>query len=409
MSLRSWFVVSVLTYQPVSALIEWKEDAACSWNPLAGLVEQDFCEPDWDVTTRAVLQNETVEEHFVEPGWRGPHGCVRNYCLYSNPGFSDGRGMVAITTKAHLSTLENLPSQPQYLDALSKSHVEDVPGKGLGVIADRELKRGDAVMPRPPAFLAHRRFLEDLVSSQEQQDLLEKAVGYLPHKTKELFLGQMAHFGGHLINDIFITNGFQVNLGGPDGHHYGNYPEISRFNHDCRPNLVYYIDSNFVHRTTAVRDIVPGEELTVAYLDPLQPRIARQQRAHSAWGFDCQCQQCSLPGALVDKSDGRLRRLRVLEKRMENLKADITMADVRELLELYREERLDAKLAGVLTLAAMNANLLGRADEAREYALRAVEAGLIEKGDGVDVKSMRTLAENPKAHFTWRGRLKASK
>ncbi|KAK7423201.1 SET domain-containing protein 5 [Neonectria magnoliae] len=409
MSLQSWLVVSALMSRAVSAFTGWKEDAACSWNPLAGLVEQNFCEPDWNVMIQTTLQNETGEEHFVEPGWRGPHGCVKKYCLYSNPGFSNGKGMVAITTEAHLSTLKDLPSQPQYLDVLSLSHVDDVPGKGLGVIADRELKRGDAVMPRPPAFLAHRRFLEDLASSQEQQDLLEKAVTYLPRETKGLFLGQMAHFGGHLINDIFITNGFQVDLGGPDGHHYGNYPEVSRFNHDCRPNLAYYIDSNFVHRTTAVRKIVPGEELTVAYLDPLQPRIARQQRAHSAWGFVCECQQCSLPGALVDKSDGRLWRIRVLEKRMENLKADVTMGDVRELLELYRNERLDAKLAGVLTLAAMNANLLGRADDAREYALRAVEAGLIEKGDGVDVKSMRALAENPKAHFTWRGRLKASK
>ncbi|KPM44240.1 hypothetical protein AK830_g2307 [Neonectria ditissima] len=405
MSLRSWLVVWALVYQPISAQTERKYDAACSWNPFAQLIEQDFCVVEWDVTTRSAQHNQTVEEQFVEPGWRGPHACVQKYCLYSNPGFSGGRGIVAITTEAYLPTLKNLPSQPQNLDAPAQFHVEDVPGKGLGVIADGELERGDAVMSRPPAFLVHRRFLEDLVSSEAQQDLLEKAVTYLPRTTQDLFLGQMAHFGGHRINDIFVTNGFQVDLGGPDGHHYGNYPEVSRFNHDCRPNLAYYIDANFVHRTTAVRKIVSGEELTVAYLDPLQPRTARQQRAHSAWGFGCQCRQCSLSDALAYESDRRLQRILVLEKQMESLEADVTMNDVRELLGFYREERLDAKLAGVLTLAAMNANLLGRANDARKYALQAVDAGLMEKGDGADVKSMRALAENPKAHFTWRGRL----
>lgn len=90
---------------------------------------------------------------------------------------------------------------------------------------------------------------------------------------------------------------------------------------------------------------------------------------------------------------------------MENLEKDLTMEDIRELMELYREERLETKLAGGLTLAAMNANLLGRATEAREYALQAVEAGIIERGETEDVKSMRLLAQDPKGHFTWRGRM----
>ncbi|KAF7546398.1 hypothetical protein G7Z17_g8471 [Cylindrodendrum hubeiense] len=260
-------------------------------------------------------------------------------------------------------------------------------------------------MPRPPAFIVHRRFLEDLASSQQQHDLLEKAVTYLPENTAKLFLSQMAHLGGHRINDIFMTNGYQVVLGGPDSHHYGSYPEISRINHDCRPNLGYYIDSDFVHRTRAVRKILPGEELTVTYLNPFQHRAARQRRAQNAWGFDCRCPQCALAEALADESDERLQRIHVLEEQMEDLEKELTMDDIRKLVEMYKKERLDIKLAGALTLAAMNANLLGEAAAAREYALQAVEAGIIEKCESEDVKSMRLLAENPKEHFTWRGRV----
>lgn len=401
---RCWLLIGTLVCRPVSALAEWKNEAICSWNPAAPLLENRFCELNREAAPPIPRQNET-ENKGHELGWRGPHGCVEGFCLYSNPGFYGGRGIVAITLEVHLSTLKGLQSQPRGLDAPSSFHVEAVPGKGLGVIADRELNRGEAVMPRPPAFLAHRRFLEDHASSEQQHALLDKAVNFLPAETGKLFLAQMAHLGGHRVNDILMTNGFQVVLGGPDSHHYGNYPEISRLNHDCRPNMAYYIDSDFVHRTRAVRKIVPGEELTVTYLDPFQDRDARKRRAHKAWGFDCQCLQCSLPDALADASDARLRRIRVLEERMENLKKHLTMDDIRELMKLYRVERLETKLAGGLTLAAMNANLLGRATEAREYALRAVEAGIIEKGETEDVKSMRLLAQDPKGHFTWRGRM----
>ena len=43
---------------------------------------------------------------------------------------------------------------------------------------------------------------------------------------------------------------------------------VSRLNHDCAPNLGYYFDSATMElRVTAVRDIAPGEELTISYVE----------------------------------------------------------------------------------------------------------------------------------------------
>lgn len=49
---------------------------------------------------------------------------------------------------------------------------------------------------------------------------------------------------------------------------------MSRLNHACSPNLGYYFDSaTLSHRVYAVRDIFPGEELTISYVEsaPLPP------------------------------------------------------------------------------------------------------------------------------------------
>jgi hypothetical protein len=43
---------------------------------------------------------------------------------------------------------------------------------------------------------------------------------------------------------------------------------VSRLNHACAPNLGYYFDSaTLSHRVYAVKDILPGEELTISYVE----------------------------------------------------------------------------------------------------------------------------------------------
>ncbi|KAJ3952737.1 SET domain-containing protein 5 [Colletotrichum tropicale] len=284
-----------------------------------------------------------------------------------------------------------------------------VEGKGLGMIANRSLARGDTVMLKTPVLIAHRAFIERTPPA-EQHRLLDSVAQLLPASTRETFLGQMGHFGGHKVVDIMQTNSFQMDLGGGaqgDGHHYGNYPEVSRYNHDCRPNVAFHIGADGRHRTTVVRPVRSGEELTISYLDQLGVRSERQHRAKLAWGFECGCSQCSLAKKQAAASDQRLMDIQEIDRTLSDINARVTTALIEKFLKLHKEERLESKLAGAYTIAALNFNLLGHAKQSVKYAKLAVEAGLMENGPGTaDVEAMQKLAADPKGHFTWRGRVK---
>lgn len=211
------------------------------------------------------------------------------------------------------------------------------------------------------------------------------------------------------MSDILLTNAFQMDVGGlgEEGHHLGNFPDVSRFNHDCRPNVAFRIDEKLTHHTHAVRDVPAGEELTLSYMNPFETHAVRQQHILGSWGFQCTCQHCSMSEEGIRASDRRLFEIDELEAELGDFtssKASIKM--VERLLELYRIERLEAKVHGAYVLAALNYNLFGDAKNAKKFADLAVEAGIIEYGENAeDVEAMRTLARNPKGHFTWMKRL----
>ncbi|KAK3323178.1 hypothetical protein B0T19DRAFT_492048 [Cercophora scortea] len=348
--------------------------------------------------------------------WQGPHGCVGEFCLFANPGFANGRGIVAITTEQNIENLKAKEKKTTIAPAHPKTNpsftITKIKNKGLGLVANTTLHRGDAIMTQTPAILVHRNFLERLPPSK-QHALLDAAIARLPSPLRTAFLAQMGHIEGHKITAILATNAFQMNLGGgSDGHHYGNFPEVSRFNHDCRPNVAFHIASGdsedgsslLTHTTTAVRTIHPGEELTISYLGAFEPRAARQLRAQHAWGFECTCSQCSLPGDAADASDSRLSEIAEIEKELADVRSQkVNVAMLRKLAGLYEEERLEASVASAYTLIALNGNMLGEEGMAREYARRAAEALVIENGVGSgDEGAMRELAERPREHFTWR-------
>jgi hypothetical protein len=81
-----------------------------------------------------------------------------------------------------------------------------------------------------------------------------------------------------------------------------------------------------------------------------------------------------------------------------------------EFTALHEEEGLYAHLGSAYTRAALNAALFGDEKRAREWALRAAEELVIEKGpESADAQAMRNLAANPQAHWTWGKRRQAEK
>ncbi|TEA14144.1 SET domain-containing protein 5 [Colletotrichum sidae] len=343
-----------------------------------------------------------------DEGWFGPHACAGPYCVYSRPSFANGRGIVLVSTAYNAE-------EASHVDAFTKSsepgdygdstlfRVVEMPGKGLGLVAAKTIERGQRIMAHPPAVVIHRRFIDD-IDLENQYRTLDVAVNHLPEATRKTFMEQMGQSGGHKVHDIIHTNSFELGLPIQDGHHFANYPEVSRYNHDCRPNLAFYIDSDLRHYTHAVRDINPGEELTISYVDSLSARHVRQDRAKRNWGFGCSCDQCSLPEPLVRDSDNRLWKMWELEHELTNFESDdFDENSIEVLINLYEQENLDQSYGSEpYRIAAVNYNSLQKEEQAVEHARIALEQLMMEKGPGhIKTKDMKALLQNPKEHWSW--------
>ena len=173
-------------------------------------------------------------------------------------------------------------------------------------------------------------------------------------------------------------------------------------------SVAFYIDAHLTHRTHAARDIQPGEELTIAYIDISGTRAARQARIHQAWGFECSCSHCSTSPEDSKASDSRLAEIETIETQLGDFHSNqASQMMIVRLLQLCERERLYTRMAGAYTLAAMNYNLFGNWKAAKKYAGLAVQAGNIEYGPNADVIEMQDLERNPRGHWTWNGRVQS--
>ncbi|TFK67216.1 SET domain-containing protein [Pluteus cervinus] len=72
---------------------------------------------------------------------------------------------------------------------------------------------------------------------------------------------------------------------------WGLYTSASYFNHDCNPNVKKVRDGrSLFFRTT--RDVLPGEELCISYVDLQDSVFDRQRQLQQHWYFTCCCQRC---------------------------------------------------------------------------------------------------------------------
>lgn len=432
---------------------------SCAVSPLlsAQVSSQDAdwqCSPSKaeNATTQYSSTTELPQnEEDTSGGRTGPHTCAGDYCVYAHPTFAAGRGIALITTPESAQALANLPVFSELADSVAATsfiqsasinvrspatEVRSIPGKGRGLAVSHPIPRGTQVMAYTPALVLHRNLVDDL-GRADQLRLLRDAVGRLPGAaTRVAFwrqLGKTHAEGDDDILDIVMNNSFNLPLlpGTGLGPFIGNFPEVSMYNHDCRPNVAFHLDYGIIHRTTvaAAAGVPSGEELSISYVDGFRVRAVRRERTLRNWGFSCACAQCSLPEALANASDHRLWRLyevenSVLLSPMETVskKQDRggrktgqdkvayetrTLDAVALLLSIYEQERLlESHGSSAYRLAALNYNAFQRAEVAVKYALLALEQFVVEEGaNSVGVREMVELLDDPEAHWSWGKRL----
>lgn len=85
------------------------------------------------------------------------------------------------------------------------------------------------------------------------------------------------------------------------------YSTICRVNHSCVANAAYkWREDERMQVVLATRDIEAGEEICVSYFDGrFQSMQKRKDRTVFSWGFECQCEACSMPGFQLKSEFGR--------------------------------------------------------------------------------------------------------
>lgn len=97
--------------------------------------------------------------------------------------------------------------------------------------------------------------------------------------------------------------------------HRGLYLRTSRLNHKCAPNILTNIATSGEITLRARDRILPGDELTISYIELDLLRPDRQARLKEEFGFECQCDLCDeedlRPDA--DTHDHRIAQLHIYD------------------------------------------------------------------------------------------------
>ncbi|OSD07139.1 SET domain-containing protein [Trametes coccinea BRFM310] len=200
--------------------------------------------------------------------------------------------------------------------------VAELPGKGMGVVAQRDISQGELVLREEPLFVVPNK-----VSMSPGAVLLASLATLPPRERASFYNLSYVNLPSGLTPDsdayheqlalaIFQTNAVSAGSRG-----VGVFPRMARLNHGCSRafNVVYtWRDDEGVLVVHALKPIRAGEELLTTYTDTKRPRHIRREFLREHYGFECQCAVCSLPDDLSAKSDERLNAMSELYARFSS-------------------------------------------------------------------------------------------
>ncbi|KAI1854736.1 hypothetical protein JX265_002373 [Neoarthrinium moseri] len=423
------YVAAVLAKDPVAHLVDY---GAAKSQDLLGVCESPLCSNEHPV---AILEDPIAEDRAQAAAlWPHATPCARNgtkeFCVYSDPEFA-GRGIGILTSPERAieiakSKVFNDPEVSEAIDELNAEEsprwmVAEVPGKGMGLIATQNLEMGDHIMSTSASVMIDYSVFYEVTEAQ-LLEMQAAAVENLPKRHRTAFLNLSTHDHAEnyqtQVSKVILTNAFDIQDTGlvtkknddEEENFYTVFPEISRMNHDCRPNADYQFDpETYTQHVHAVRRIAAGEEITISYIDPIQTQKDRLNRLNNSWHFPCSCSACTQNKHFTAASDARIQQILELRKQLRNWdpysQATPSMAEL--LVSLYEEERLWSNLYEAYTYAAIEYNGAGDPWMATKYARLAIHHGLAVGGPkDSDVIEMTSLAKDPWEHWSWMLRTK---
>ncbi|KAF5315448.1 hypothetical protein D9619_007007 [Psilocybe cf. subviscida] len=311
---------------------------------------------------------------------------------------------------------------PEYDFAATDSSiftVVDIPGKGKGVVAVRDIKQGEVILRERPLFTVPRNI------NASPSTYIANQLNKLHDIARASFLNlSYVNFPAHLDPDsspdevalaIFQTNAVMAGEG-----IVGIFPRMARLNHGCSSafNVVYnWRDEGAFLIVHALKDIAKGQELLTTYTDSKRPRHERRAYLKEQYGFTCTCSVCSLPDALSQASDARLSMISSLynsfarwgkgDNDPEGIDGIRAVGYVREIWDIEDEEGYWSERGQLASDAAWVAAAHSDASATQAWARKAIEWYSYEIGaDAPQVRALRKIAKNPEKHQAWETRAK---
>lgn len=173
--------------------------------------------------------------------WSHTPRCLREqnmtekFCVYTTQKFAHSRGMSLWTTPEHSEEILKLPAftNPDILRGVNEEpnppyESRQLPGRGVGLIANRTLHKGDHIFSNTPVFMIEEGIF-DIFAKRDRVPYLRRGVQQLPGRSEKLFMDLCGHFGGNPFEDIVNTNSFAVDMWEDDEETAYNlvFPEIS--------------------------------------------------------------------------------------------------------------------------------------------------------------------------------------
>jgi hypothetical protein len=152
--------------------------------------------------------------------WAFPPVCAPDqhgkepYCTFTSHSFASGRGISFVTVPSIAAAALELPAfaEPQRLKNVNKEDLSPpfeqryIPGKGVGVIANKTLYRGDRIFAHTPVLVLHAGlYNRSHINTHDRQRMSKLALDQLPEGRRQLFYDLMGHFGGNVIDDRIDT------------------------------------------------------------------------------------------------------------------------------------------------------------------------------------------------------------
>jgi hypothetical protein len=281
--------------------------------------------------------------------------------------------------------------------------LEEVRGKGKGLVATRNTPMGSRILSEEPIV----RVPDSAIDGDARLASLHRQVGALPPDERRAFLAMHnvhaddipRHLG------IFLTNALPF---GDKVEEAGIFLNACRINHACDNNAHNSWNANIKRHTIhALRDIEQGEEITINYLGVLKNRETRQGYLQEHFAFTCSCNLCSLPPDESKESDRRLDELRNLDHLIgREWSKDILSTRLRilryldqEICLLNEQEHCAAALPRAFLYAARLTVAHGDLARARVFFERASIGWTVLQGnDSSKVLRERALSRDPSKH-----------